>query len=435
MPLPTRMSAASSTVMSSPRTCSFPSSGDQPAKLADFGGARLAGEEALTKAGDVLGTLAYMAPEQSDGGRTDGQSDLYSLALVLYEALCGVNPMRGPTPAATARRIGKPLPPLARHRRDLDRGLTRAIDTALSVAPARRGTLAQLHGSLVAALELDRPRTAGQVALPVRQAAHPARVAHPARQSNQPSHPGSTPLTDDPFSEESTKRSRQERFALPRVLWLLLAGSLILWQALAGRAGLAVLLLAAAAPLAALPRRSGPGWLAAALAPLLGLAGLAGAFPALASQRRSWRARAFVGALGYWWLILAEPLAGRTLWLGPPPGLPARAAWESSFGRSLHVLSPLLVIGVLMGACLWALACVLLPWIVRGHSVLVDLFAAAAWSAGLLAAAPLIDRGLPLGSGSGAPRGAVVGSILAALIAVAARALRGPSPRRSATRR
>jgi eukaryotic-like serine/threonine-protein kinase len=104
------------------------------AKLADFGGATLAGEGSLTRSGDVFGTLAYMAPEQSEGEEAGPQSDLYSLGLVLYEALCGVNPVRGRTPAATARRIGSPVEPLARRRRDLPRELTRAVDTPRSPA-------------------------------------------------------------------------------------------------------------------------------------------------------------------------------------------------------------------------------------------------------------------------------------------------------------
>ncbi len=81
------------------------------AKLTDFGGASLAGEDVLTCTGDVLGTLAYMAPEQSEGREVGEQADLYSLALVLYEALTGANPVRGATPAATARRIGGSVPP------------------------------------------------------------------------------------------------------------------------------------------------------------------------------------------------------------------------------------------------------------------------------------------------------------------------------------
>jgi serine/threonine protein kinase len=64
------------------------------AKLADFGVAHLAGDEPLTRTGDVVGTLAYMAPEQAAGKRIDERCDLYSLALVLYEALAGVNPVR-----------------------------------------------------------------------------------------------------------------------------------------------------------------------------------------------------------------------------------------------------------------------------------------------------------------------------------------------------
>ena len=49
----------------------------------------------LTRTGDVLGTLAYMAPEQSEGRDAGEPVDAYSLALVLYEALCGFNPVRG----------------------------------------------------------------------------------------------------------------------------------------------------------------------------------------------------------------------------------------------------------------------------------------------------------------------------------------------------
>ncbi len=123
------------------------------AKLTDFGGASLVGEDALTRTGDVLGTLAYMSPEQSEGREVGVQSDLYSLALVIYEALCDVNPVRGATPAATARRIGQRLPSLQRARRDLPRELTAALDRALAPAPAERGSLEELRAALEHALE------------------------------------------------------------------------------------------------------------------------------------------------------------------------------------------------------------------------------------------------------------------------------------------
>lgn len=77
-----------------------PHAGGPVAKLTDFGVARIvegAGGDALTRTGDVVGTLAYMAPEQAEGREAGAPADLYAAALVLYEALSGVNPIRGGT--------------------------------------------------------------------------------------------------------------------------------------------------------------------------------------------------------------------------------------------------------------------------------------------------------------------------------------------------
>jgi eukaryotic-like serine/threonine-protein kinase len=383
------------------------------AKLTDFGGARLAGEDALTRTGDVLGTLAYMAPEQCDGQEAAEAADLYSLALVLYEALCGVNPVRGQTPAATVRRIGRRLEPLERMRGDLPRPLTRALDAALSPSPADRGTLEELKLACKEALDrgLCEPR--------------------------EP--PAQEPLTDAPGeSPRGVALPRREvalprrEVALPRALWLAGALAAIAWQAWIGRSGVALLFLAAAAPLAAIPSLRGShrvsvGWVGCVLAPVLGLAGLAGAWPAIAGQWARWRVRAAYGALGYWWLILAEPLLARHLWLGPTPGTPSRAVWEGSVGvAAQHVLAPVLSVGVLLGAVLWAGAAVLLPWIVRGRSAALDVLAATVWSATLAAAAPALDSGLPAHAIDPSPRGAVLAAIVGGVLAVAARALRGP---------
>ena len=104
------------------------------AKLTDFGIAHLAGDEPLTRTGDVVGTLAYMAPEQAAGERVDERADLYSLALVLYEALAGANPVRRPSPAATARLVGTVLPSLRSRRA---RPARRAVRGARPRARAR----------------------------------------------------------------------------------------------------------------------------------------------------------------------------------------------------------------------------------------------------------------------------------------------------------
>jgi hypothetical protein len=215
--------------------------------------------------------------------------------------------------------------------------------------------------------------------------------------------------------------------ALPRLVWIggLLAAAA--WQAAVGRSGVSLLLLAAGVPLLVLPRRSGPGWLAAALAPVLGLAGLAGAYPALAGQRASWRGRAALAALGFWWLALAEPLLERRLWLGPPAGIPSRGVWEASFGKTASdVVGAALTPELLIGAAVWALAAAILPWIVRGRRAALDVAAAVAWTVALLAATPLIEHTLLSHASQPSPRGALIGAVLGCALAIGARALRGP---------
>jgi hypothetical protein len=237
--------------------------------------------------------------------------------------------------------------------------------------------------------------------------------------------PAGEALDPEP-AHEPRARVVAGRPALPRGLWLGIALAAILWLLVTGSPGLALLALAAALPLVALPRRSGPAWLVSALAPVLGLGGLAAAFPAIAGQALRWPARAAVAALGYWWLTLAEPLTGRRLWLGQPPGTPARGVWEGSLGSAAHLLGSLLVPGVLLGALLWAAGAVVLPWIVRGGSAALDVIAATTWAAGLAAAAPMLDSGLSGHASHPSPHGLVLGAVLGGAIAVAARALRGP---------
>ena len=82
-------------------------------RVADFGVARALAEAAYTEpAGAMVGTARYISPESAEGKPLDGRADVYSLALVLYEALSGSVPFVSDTTQGTIMaRIGSPLPP------------------------------------------------------------------------------------------------------------------------------------------------------------------------------------------------------------------------------------------------------------------------------------------------------------------------------------
>jgi serine/threonine protein kinase len=127
--------------------------GEPRAKLMDFGVARLTDAAALTAPGDVVGTLAYMSPEQAEGRAAGPEADVYSLALTLYECWSGEHPTRRSTPAATARAIGGRQRPLRRLRPDLPRELSDTVDGCLQTRPDRRPSLEELGGAIESSLD------------------------------------------------------------------------------------------------------------------------------------------------------------------------------------------------------------------------------------------------------------------------------------------
>jgi serine/threonine protein kinase len=143
--------------------------GEPHAKLMDFGVARLTDAAALTAPGDVVGTLAYMAPEQAEGRTAGPEADVYALGLMLYESWSGDHPTRRSTPAATARAIGARMKPLRRLRPDLPRELCETVDACLQTRPDRRPSLEQLGGTIEASIDhlADQPPRSER-ALPLR---------------------------------------------------------------------------------------------------------------------------------------------------------------------------------------------------------------------------------------------------------------------------
>ncbi|MEO5679098.1 MAG: serine/threonine-protein kinase [Acidimicrobiales bacterium] len=112
---------------------------DGPVKVSDFGIAKSADDGTLTDSGGLVGTAAYLAPERVAGEPAAPASDLYSLGVVLYEALAGRQPHAGETALALALAIHmEEAPSLGVLRPDLDPALVAIVDKALARDPADR---------------------------------------------------------------------------------------------------------------------------------------------------------------------------------------------------------------------------------------------------------------------------------------------------------
>ncbi len=141
--------------------------GDGTAKLADLGIASAAEGTSITASGAVLGTAAYMAPEQVRGETAGPQADIYALAALAYEALSGERAHQGDTPVQIAHSITDSP---ARDVRDSWPGAPAAVASALMRGMALRPE--------------DRPRRAGELAAELRAAA--AGVSDPPTEALAP---------------------------------------------------------------------------------------------------------------------------------------------------------------------------------------------------------------------------------------------------------
>lgn len=107
--------------------------------LMDFGIAKSLNSGLLTVADKILGTPAYMSPEQAEGKPLDGRSDVYSLALVFYESLCGRQPFEATEPLAQlVQRLQHDPTPLAVHLPNVDPELAAVLMRALARDRERR---------------------------------------------------------------------------------------------------------------------------------------------------------------------------------------------------------------------------------------------------------------------------------------------------------
>jgi eukaryotic-like serine/threonine-protein kinase len=391
--------------------------GDGRARLSDFGVARLSGESGLTMTGGVVGTVAYMAPEQARGEAVGPAADVYAACLVLYEGLAGRNPVAAQSPAETARRAAAgAVAPLSRARPDLPQALCRAIDAGLRADPAARPSAADLADEMAGVRGGVRAaRRRGARALPaVASAAGGAALVAVALDR------GAGTLSDVVPIDWSA----------PGVALVAMAGGAL---AFAGRPRLAAVaavgvgaaLVAADAPAAGVLLgvvalaillsgwRLGRLTLAAALGPLLFAIGLGPLVPALAGMlprwpARLWTASAAVAATLVWQvaagsgaLLAGGGFVGSAVRELDGEGSPATAAerlWEPLAARPEAGLQALILVAAAM----------LVPLVLRAGPGGARVVAAAVWLVALGAALMATAADPAAALGAVVPAGAVV---------------------------
>jgi eukaryotic-like serine/threonine-protein kinase len=161
------------------------------AKVTDFGIARTLDQDGLTADGRVLGTTDYVSPEQALGHKVTGQSDLYSLGIVLFEMLAGEVPFKGENQVAVAmKHVRDTLPDVQALRPEVSSALAAVLDRATAKnLDQRYADDLELIADLEDVLAIETARAGGATGettavlrtLPERaQRRLPLRLRHPA---------------------------------------------------------------------------------------------------------------------------------------------------------------------------------------------------------------------------------------------------------------
>jgi eukaryotic-like serine/threonine-protein kinase len=136
---------------------------DGRAKVTDFGIARSLESKGLTATGRVLGTTDYVSPEQAMGEDVDERSDVYSLGVVLYEALSGDVPFHAETQVGVAmKHVNDPMPDVQARRPEVSASVAAVVERATAKDPRDRyQSVAEMVRDLEATLEVEAARGGG----------------------------------------------------------------------------------------------------------------------------------------------------------------------------------------------------------------------------------------------------------------------------------
>ncbi len=194
------------------------------AKVTDFGIARSLDEDGLTADGRVLGTTDYVSPEQALGHAVNGQSDIYSLGIVLYEMLAGDVPFHGENQVAVAmKHVREDIPDIVRMRPEVTASVAAVLDRMTTKALDKRyADTVTLEDDLEDALahEAARPgRATGEATAVLRTLPAAQRPLPPARPPRRCSPARSSPRSSASSSRSScssTPATRSARAPAPR---------------------------------------------------------------------------------------------------------------------------------------------------------------------------------------------------------------------------
>jgi predicted Ser/Thr protein kinase len=382
---------------------------DVRVRVLDFGLASVQEADTLTAAGDVPGTLSYIAPERLAGQEATGAADVWAVGVLLWEALTGRHPFWASSPLETARRVKAGAPPLASARPDLPVELCNAVDRTLSLSPTRRPGAKRAAALLraAAARQGERRRALTSRSRLVERAGPASLAAVYAGGAAWilPFFPTGWPFLLAALAALATLSSPSAGLALALAAPVLPLGNLSLGLAVA----YAVL---AIAWLALFARDPGSGLLFL-LGPLLAPVGALGLAPLLFERAKGLVRRAALGAGAVAAAVAVAVLADSSLPLtGEPTGGASLAGEDAPIRAAGAVLDFFAGRGALtLELLVFAAAAASLPLARRR-----GLWGAAWWGSGFLAAGLLVPLGavpaLPLAAAIWAATGILAASLL-----------------------